>query len=92
MFDKIGQAAEKVVNKVSLSRRGFIGRAAKLAAGVGAALAGFAALPTEAQAGRPCWYACSDGTKIHFLPDKWHPCPGVLLNPKTGAVCTLVNG
>ena len=38
MFEKIGQSAEKVVNKVSVSRRGFLGRAAKLAAGVGAAL------------------------------------------------------
>ena len=32
MFDKIGQSAEKVVSKVSLSRRGFLGKASKTAA------------------------------------------------------------
>jgi hypothetical protein len=91
MFRKIGQSAERVVDQVSLSRRGFIGRAAKLAAGAGATLAGLAAIPTEAQAApRPCRYVCSDGTKMHYLPDKWHPCPSILINPKTGAVCTIL--
>ncbi len=51
MFEKIGQSAEKVVGKVSLSRRGFLGRAARLAARLGAVAAGLAAFPAEAQAG-----------------------------------------
>ena len=57
MFEKIGQSAEKVVGKVSVSRRGFLGRAAKLAAGVGAALAGIAASRAEAAPHglRNCW-------------------------------------
>ena len=36
MFDKIGEAAETVVSSVNLSRRGFLGTAAKVAAGLGA--------------------------------------------------------
>ena len=53
MFEKIGRSAEKVVDTLSVSRRGFLGRAAKLAAGVGAALAGLAAFPTETEARGP---------------------------------------
>jgi hypothetical protein len=33
MFEKIGRAAEKAANSVSLSRRGFLSRAGSLAAG-----------------------------------------------------------
>jgi hypothetical protein len=60
MFEKIGQSAEKVVNKVSVSRRGFLGSAAKLAAGVGAALTGLLGASSEAQAGTGhyCRYWC----------------------------------
>ena len=48
MFEKIGQSAQKVVGKVSVSRRGFLGRAAKGAAVLGAALAALAASRAEA--------------------------------------------
>ncbi len=49
MLEKIGQSAETLVRRVSLSRRGFLGRAAKVAAGLGAVLAGCTAFPSEAQ-------------------------------------------
>lgn len=63
MFEKIGQSAEKVVTKLSLSRRGFLASAAKGAAALGAALAAFAASP--AQAGRKVTgiYLCEDGSQ-----------------------------
>ncbi len=54
MFEKIGQSAETLVSRVSVSRRGFLRRAAKVAAGLGAVVAGLAAFPTEAQASRIC--------------------------------------
>lgn len=94
MFEKIGQSAEKVASRVSVSRRGFIGRAAKLAAGVGAALAALAAFPTAAgAAGRSCRYVCTDGTKVTILLSKWMPsCPFMTTNPRTGANCTLTRG
>jgi hypothetical protein len=60
MFEKIGQSAEKVVSKVSVSRRGFLGTAAKLAAGVGAAMAGLTASRAEAYA-HQCWCARQGG-------------------------------
>jgi hypothetical protein len=53
MFEKIGQSAERVVGKVSVSRRGFLGRAAKAAAVLGAAVAGLAASRAEAWPNRP---------------------------------------
>ena len=51
MFEKISQSAEKVVSKVSVSRRGFLGRAAKVAAGVGVTLAGLGRLTHRDRAG-----------------------------------------
>ena len=53
MFEKISQSAETLVSRVSLSRRGFLGRTAKVAAGVGPALAGLVAFPTETEARGP---------------------------------------
>jgi hypothetical protein len=65
MLEKIGQSAEKVVNKVNVSRRGFLGSAAKLVAALGAVAAGVTAFPTEAEA-KP-W--CPRGTKGYcWLP------------------------
>ncbi len=67
MFEKLSQSAEQVVGQVRLSRRGFLGRAAQVAAGLGAALAALGAAPTEAQAQGQgkwqypnCW--CPPGT------------------------------
>ncbi len=65
MFQKIGQSAEKVVTKFSLSRRGFLGSAAKGAAVLGAALAGLLVFPGKARAGHgKCYYECEDGRTV----------------------------
>ena len=90
MFEKIGQSADKVVGKVSVSRRGFLGNAAKVAATVGAALAGLAAFPGKATANRlrkVCVYTCPSG---HVVRVRYHismSCP-----PATyyrGEICPL---
>jgi hypothetical protein len=60
MLEKIGQSAEKVVNKLSLSRRGFLGRVAKAAARLGAVAAGLTAFPRQAGA---AFRWCPRGTK-----------------------------
>ncbi len=69
MLEKLGQAAEQVVSQVRLSRRGFLGRAAQLAAGLGAALATLGAVPTEAQAGGKWQYPqCWCGSDLSLRP------------------------
>lgn len=62
MFEKLAQSAEKVVSKVSVSRRGFLGRVAKGAAVLGAALAGLA--PSRAEAAR----RGSCGCPVYYVP------------------------
>ncbi len=65
MFEKIGRSAEKVVSTLSVSRRGFLGKTAKLAAGAGAALSCLAATSAEASPGELYYwgtYECPDGT------------------------------
>jgi len=56
MFEKIGQAAEKVATSVSMSRRGFFSRLAAVAGG--AALCLTALLVPEANAGNPPGAVC----------------------------------
>ena len=93
MFEKIGQSAEKVVGKVSQSRRGFLGSAAKLVASVGAAMAGLAAFPGKTQAAWPparhCHYKCEDGSKVNIKVSPFEWCPLEILHPKTGVDCYL---
>jgi hypothetical protein len=50
MFEKIGDAAEKLATNVSESRRGFLSRVGQAALGVTAVVAGVLASPSEAQA------------------------------------------
>lgn len=57
MFDKIGQAAEKLA--VNVSRRAFLGRLGQGAMAVAGVLAGLAALPEEARAGTRILYQCA---------------------------------
>ena len=78
MFEKISQSAEKVVSKVSVSRRGFLGSAAKVAASVGAALAGLAAFPTETEArgSKSSHCGCPAGQKLVCFYTYSHWAPG----------------
>ena len=63
MFEKIGQAAEKAASKVSLSRRGFLGRLGQTALGAAGVLAGVLALPRPASAGNNTLYQCGCFTR-----------------------------
>ena len=58
MFEKIGRLAETSANKVSLSRRGFLGRLGQGALATAGALGGLLALPKDALAGDPFNIAC----------------------------------
>jgi hypothetical protein len=51
MFEKIGRLAETAATKVSLSRRGFLGRLGQGALVVTGVLGGLLALPRDAHAG-----------------------------------------
>ena len=69
MFDKIGRLAEKAANRVSVSRRGFLGRLGQVALGAAGVLGGLLVLPGTAQAGSGvvcCTYLCK--TIRYFCP------------------------
>jgi hypothetical protein len=51
MFEKIGRLAETAANKVSLSRRGFLGRLGQRALAMTGVLGGLLAIRTAARAG-----------------------------------------
>ncbi len=63
MFEKIGRLAETAANKVSLSRRGFLGRLGQGALGAAGVLGGLLALANRAQAGQHTLYSCSYSVK-----------------------------
>jgi hypothetical protein len=50
MFEKIGRLAETAANKVSVSRRGFLGRLGQGALAMTGVLGGLLAIPTAARA------------------------------------------
>jgi hypothetical protein len=58
MFDKIGRLAETAATKVSLSRRGFLGRLGQGALAAAGALGGLLALSNKAQAAQHTLYSC----------------------------------
>jgi hypothetical protein len=51
MFEKVGRLAEAAATKVSLSRRGFLGRLGRGALALTGVLGGLLALPKDARAG-----------------------------------------
>jgi hypothetical protein len=64
MFEKIGQMAETMTTKVSLSRRGFFGRLGHAAVGAAGLVGVLLVLPQKAQAAQHvylCNYACGYG-------------------------------
>jgi hypothetical protein len=86
MFEKIGRAAENMATRVSMSRRGFLGRlgqAALIAAGVVGALA---ISPEKARAQGPrakcCYYASGAFLCTHSpCPKTYSGSPLVSQNP-----------
>jgi hypothetical protein len=58
VFEKIGNAAERLATNVSESRRGFLARLGQAALGVAGVVGGLLALPTEAHAFSGITHAC----------------------------------
>jgi hypothetical protein len=71
MFEKVGRLAEAAATKVSLSRRGFLGRLGRGALALTGVLGGLLAIPTDARAEtslqncimRCCEATCGKGNK-----------------------------
>jgi hypothetical protein len=64
MFEKIGRLAETAANKVSVSRRGFLGRLGQGALVMTGVLNGMLAIPRDARAGGRyvcCTWHCPSG-------------------------------
>ena len=86
MFEKIGQMAETMTTKVSLSRRGFFGRLGHAAVGAAGLVGVLLVLPQKAQAAAQhvywCIYSCCElcGYSIYVCGPH---CP----KPRSG--CTL---
>jgi hypothetical protein len=67
MFEKIGRLAETAANKVSVSRRGFLGRLGQGALAVTGVLGGMLAIPTAARAAGSylcCKWECKPGGRF----------------------------
>ena len=64
MFEKIGRLAETAANKVSVSRRGFLGRLGQGALAMTGVLGGLLAIRTNARAGGV--YVCCSRTYLFY--------------------------
>ena len=58
MFEKIGRLAETAATKISVSRRGFLGRLGQGALTTAGVLGGLLAMSNKAQAGKHDLYVC----------------------------------
>jgi hypothetical protein len=73
MFEKIGNAAEKLATNVSESRRGFLVRLGQMALCAAGVMGGLLVLPGKASAGiLTCFYLCPDGSRHHIRASR---CP-----------------
>jgi hypothetical protein len=61
MFEKVGRLAEAAANKVSLSRRGFLGRLGQSALAVAGVLAGVSAATAQSGGVVCCKVHCTHG-------------------------------
>jgi hypothetical protein len=91
MFDKIGRLAEGAATRVSMSRRGFLGRLGQAALGAAGVLGGLLVLPGSAQAGGGvvcCHYQCgNNGKSNRFFGGKFF-----LICEAAGTACPPVSG
>ena len=85
MFEKIGRYAETVATSAGQTRRGFLGRLGKGAAGVAGLVGGLLLFPREAPATTTgnCVYCCPDGTAVR----KGCPCKTSINH--NGMICGL---
>jgi hypothetical protein len=80
MFEKIGDAAEKMATNVS--RRAFLGRLGQGALGLTAVIGGMLAFPGQARAGAPVCCLCTN------LDIQW--CFKPTIKRRCGPACSLV--
>jgi hypothetical protein len=86
MFEKIGNAAERLAANVSESRRGFLGRIGQAAVGVAGVVGGLLVLPSQVQAGNLDGYCevqpltgltgncvCKNPCRRAYKPTQCHP-------------------
>jgi hypothetical protein len=73
MFEKIGRLAETAANKVSVSRRGFLGRLGQGALVMTGVLSGMLAIPRDARAGGS-YVCCSWNCKRFRGTRTYHSC------------------
>jgi hypothetical protein len=76
MFEKISRLAERAAGKVSVSRRGFLGRLGQAALGAAGALGGLLALSSKAQAGKKVLYQCTYQNRKFGGGCGYIPCAG----------------
>jgi hypothetical protein len=89
MFEKIGRYAETVATSAGQTRRGFLGRLGKGAAGVAGLVGGLLLFPREALACHCCGYGCPDGDFVTTgCPPGGGPCPRTIKH--RGKICTIV--
>ncbi len=69
MFEKIGQVAENMATRVSMSRRGFLSRLGQTALGAAGALSGLLLLPGQSRAGTQTCPYCDCHAK-DLCPEK----------------------
>ena len=83
MFEKVGRLAEAAATKVSLSRRGFLGRLGRGALALTGVLGGLLALPKDARAGSGyvcCQWKCSRPHGSSYKRNLCYP-PGTTCSP-----------
>jgi hypothetical protein len=98
MFEKISRLAERAAGKVSVSRRGFLGRLGQAALGAAGALGGLLALSSKARAGQNTLYQCFYQTRLSKKCSAYGlPCDALLNGqycggcPSGGSCCQLVS-
>jgi hypothetical protein len=90
MFEKVGRLAESAATKVSLSRRGFLGRLGQGALALTGVLGGFLVFPKDARAGGSyvcCKYKCY-GYKGGYFRNVCLP-PGSTCRPLPYGYCSF---
>ena len=92
MFEKIGRLAETAATKVSVSRRGFLGRLGQGALAAAGTLGGLLLFTNDARAGGSvvcCYYRCH-GRRHRYSSKTTCQKAGTTCDPTTDGNCGLI--